>query len=262
MEKEKKLYDFMRQMCCDESNKNTNCSRIGSVEITNRASFLCNVLKHFLVDYSVDKFLDERGSLSGTPRYYFNINISFPSDKKTDDSLIFVAHHDVNNVFSENCQDNTASVFNLIDLCNRLKLRNLDKNIHIVFTDGEEFGGKGARRLSQKILTGNYGNVLFVINSELTAVGDKLWAESNVYLGGLKNLIKEKNIKRKRTPFNDSVILRDFGVLSLCFGVLPQNEIDSDYPNNWSLCHSVEDTFSGANEEDMSNYVDFLESLI
>lgn len=270
MENIKSVYEYFCEMCTSLEHRNTYNSFRGSKQLTNRALFICKVLDELGVNYSIDKFIRETECDRVPERqelFYYNIEICFKSndDNVVNDSLIFISHHDVANVNSENCQDNTASIFNLIELCNRLKNKKIDKNVFVVFTDCEEFGGMGAKRLSDKINNGDFGNVLAVVNSELTGLGNCLWVESKSWLGAyLLNKIKECQIDlvEKRTPFNDSFILRLNNITSVCFGILPSLEIRSDYPKTWMLCHKSYDFFKDSNEQDMLHYVEFLEKLI
>ena len=261
----KEIYEYLDIMCCSAFVRNEKSSYLGSENISNRAKTICQFLGEINVSYNVDRFIFYDFG------FFYNIEVMFKAKKETDDTLVFIAHHDVANVTSENCQDNTASVVNLINLCNRIKDKELDKNILVVFTDSEEFGGKGAAQLSKKIRNNCFGNVLTVVNSELTGLGNSIWVERKGYLGeyltnklesNYKVGINEVNIKEKRTPFNDSYVLRDNGINSICFGILPEEEVMSNFPETWRLCHSVKDLFINSNKEDMERYVDFLESLI
>lgn len=200
--------------------------------------------------------------------FFYNLNLYF--DAGFEDTVVFTAHHDINNPTSDNCQDNSASVINLLELANRIiesGKDSLTSNVLISFTDAEEFGGKGAARLGDQINEGVYGNVKYCVNSELTALGGSLWMESG--LNGhetIKSKLEDLDleIEYKHTPFNDSVILRYKGIESICFGILPENEIESSFPKTWALCHREDDKSEVGmyNLKDMSNYVDFLEKMI
>src|SRR3990172_12415244 len=99
-----------------------------------------------------------------------NIQVFFPAKgkNKTNETLIFTAHHDIANPDSENCQDNTASVCNLLDLCKKVSEMEIrQKNVYIVFTDCEEIGGKGMNRLLYDIEQRNL-NVDIMLCLELT----------------------------------------------------------------------------------------------
>lgn len=203
------------------------------------------------------------------PSNYVNIEVDV-TNTNHDSSIIYVAHHDINNPNSENCQDNSASVCNLLSLAKSLKGKNVGKNVYVVFTDCEEFGGKGARELANRINEGVFGNVEYVVNLELTARGTNLWNDSKNFEGESKLLDKlnvEGDFMNVKTPFNDSVILRSSGIDSVCIGTLDDKNTkqvgESGYCSDWSMCHKEADTFEAtANADDMDNFVEFLKKLI
>lgn len=210
--------------------------------------------------------------------YYGNIIVELLTKEETTESTMFVAHHDIKNVKSDNCADNSASVCNLLQLANELKEKDLKKNIYIVFTDGEEFGGKGAKYLSEKIIKGEFGNVDYIINLEITGRGQNFWAEKqiNKNLQTVTTPLLDKLIKFEQdrggvlleysVPFNDSVIFRQYGIDSVCIGIITDDDVKEvslkKYCETWSLCHSIEDKFSFVNENDMKSFVKMLHEFI
>jgi hypothetical protein len=219
---------------------------------------------------------------------YVNIEVCIPAKNETNQTVMFIAHHDINNVKSENCQDNTASVCNLLNFIAELQDKDLDKNVVVVFTDCEEFGGRGARRLAEKIEQGEFKTVQFVLNLELTANGQNIIIENTNEVplyrqpkkvlvekckeSNLSNLIKEI-CKRESIgycfsgmPFNDSMKLRDKKIDSVCIVSLPDNEkeevIKTGRCKTWTLCHKEDDTFDKTNEEDMKKIVEFLHHFV
>ena len=206
---------------------------------------------------------------------YLNIEVKFSAKKKTDNSIIYIAHHDVFDNNSDNCNDNSASVCNLLQFANELKGKKLDKNIYIVFTDCEEFGGRGAKQLANKINNGDFGVVEYVVNLELSALGQFIWVENTLRESSLVKKLKEVQENNQNTyysfnvPFNDSVILRKNEIDSICIGTI--NNEDVNYLTNtftkgrgcrtWSVCHQKIDIFELANEKDMNDFVSFLHSL-
>jgi len=105
------------------------------------------------------KFKNQIKKDQETIKTYFNIYIKGSSDK------MIMAHHDVMNVKSDNCNDNSASVINAI------ACKTLMPELNVAITDGEETGGIGASRAAEKINEGVFGNIEFVLNFELTALG-------------------------------------------------------------------------------------------
>lgn len=195
---------------------------------------------------------------------YLNIELSF--NNNSDKSILFIAHHDINNVKSDNCQDNSASVANLLSLAKYFSENVSDKNIHIVFTDCEEFGGKGAKQLSRRINEGIFGSVEGVVNLELTANGTEYWCDSNIETNLLKRLQEINSFIEVKTPFNDSVVLRREKIDSVCIGSLPKKEMESVIEkgkcSTWFLCHKETDTFENAISEDMDKFVELLIKIV
>jgi uncharacterized Zn finger protein (UPF0148 family) len=253
--------------------------------------------RYNLKSYSIDELDEFRKSDKDSdekPLGYFGvmykkdtdrlINIIVEFKSTVENSLpgaVFIAHHDINNPHSQNCQDNTASVSNLLELCGRLsKTKNLDRNIYVVFTDREEFGGIGARNLSQMINSGKLGEIGIYINLELTGLGTNIWVEdvSEYRLWRnesgkptatktktqlhIENIIGGENIEYLHCPFNDAVILRSNGIDGVCIGTLPDIEIrGSGYKRTWSLCHSMSDTVEKCDGDDMKVFVDRIYEL-
>jgi hypothetical protein len=203
-----------------------------------------------------------------------NVMVDFEGTDKTLPTIIFTAHHDIANPRSENCQDNTASVANLLHLCTKLKaiqnLGLLKQRIVIGFTDCEEAGGRGVNQVSKEILAGKYGNLDCLYALELTACGNELWVAGlekksdnaeklEAAIGGDLNFV--------RTPYNESVNVRRQGINACCIGILPTTEIEvvnqKSYCETWALCHQMADTFEkSANREDMNAFVEVMLNLV
>lgn len=221
---------------------------------TPRVKFIMNVLKQSGIRYEYDLFDS-----------FLNIYVWFDG-KDASSTVVYLAHHDIVNPHSENCNDNTASVCNLLALASHFKDNKPSKNVVIAFTDAEEIGGYGSRELADKIYHGKFGNVEYAINVELTAYGTHIWMDDK-YLDAkskLSNVARqiEPNIVSVATPFNDSVVLREHGVDSVCFGTLNASDYlkakSNQIPNVWKVYHSKDDTFDQAVSSDMDNFVKFL----
>jgi hypothetical protein len=228
---------------------------------------------HFILDKVFDLGLLEKFKLNVDVFENFNklkyANIELSRNVNSDKSIMFIAHHDVNNVNSDNCQDNTASISNLLSLAYHFIANEPNKNLYIVFTDCEEFGGKGAKRLAERILDKHYGNVEYVVNLELTANGNNIWSDKYNFKNESKladKIIALADVLEVKTPFNDSVILRGRGIDSVCIGTLTDEDMEQvvtkGYCKTWSLCHKYDDTFENANANDMNKFVKFLIKLI
>lgn len=265
-------YDFLYEICKNVRNKGH--ARIGLIEpLTDRASFIVNKLNELDIAYKIVPFSIDNESEEGYGKAkLINIEVFFPStlylQSEKPKAIFFTAHHDIANPRSENCQDNTASVCNLIDLCQVVsKMETRDRNVHIVFTDCEETGGLGMNRLIYDIKRKNI-DVDIMLCLELTANGTEYWAS------GTKNAAMDKflAIVGKEdsivgTPYNESVNARRGGLNAICVGSLKESEMErvktSGFCSTWGLCHNEADTFKlSANREEMSNFVEFLKRFI
>lgn len=244
--------------------RNEKSSLKGSKEpLTNRVVFIVDAI----IDLNLHKSLHLDFFEDEDDLYYTNVELTL--NEGSDSSVMFVAHHDVNNVNSDNCQDNSASVCNLLSLAEHFKSNMPNKTIHIVFTDCEEFGGVGAQRLSERIEEGIFGNVEYVVNLELTANGENLWVDSENFVteSVLLNKVVELNsdVLRVKTPFSDSVIFRKNGIDSVCLGTLnnenTQQVLENGRCSTWSICHKANDTIDQAISKDMDNFVQKLIKL-
>ena len=255
--------------------------------LTNRASFIINTLNELGVSYELDIF-DAAGYdlYDYTNSKLLNIIVKFGS-RSGKPAIVFSAHHDISNPHSENCQDNTASVCNLLHLCAKLKgqaygeSKNLleSRPVIIVFTDREEAGGVGARRMSQRLLRGDFGKFEYVINLELTGLGTSVWADTENFgwhhrdpdvpasIIKVEEILGLGNFHKVQTPFSDSYIFRRCGIDSVCIGILPIEEVleiekNKGRQDTWSLCHSEQDTIEKCNEKDMMDFTNILERFV
>lgn len=239
--------------------------------VTERVSFLMSELHKSKIRFTTDFFGGSHDSAG-----FVNIEVPFIIDRHDAETVILIAHHDINNTSSQNCNDNSASVSILLAFCNHLKQlylsERLNNNVVVVWTDCEEFGGRGSNRLGKKIVNSEFGNVKYVVNLELTAIGDKFWMSPYLDNSELVDRFLDVFSKRKdklsitRVPFNDSVILAKFGIDTVCFGILPSAEMDmvnnGTYCPTWALCHREDDTIEKSNADDMDSVVKLLEELI
>lgn len=241
-----KIYDFCRVRNHGSVFSNSN------EEYTPRVKFLINLLNEEGIEHEVVPQLINKGNLSFT---IYNIVMRGTSDK------MVIAHHDVNNHTTDNANDNSASVINAI------AIKKLRPDVHVVLTDGEEFGGLGARLLSNEINNGVYGDISWVLNLELTGRGGDKFFIGTDNNSALFNLIKERlDCPDIRTPFNDAVILKSEGIDSVVINPLPVTDrktpvffertgeyLDYSYLFN---CHSPKDTIDTISVEDMKVFVE------
>ena len=205
----------------------------------------------FLSDLDIDKIDDEPEFVNK----YFNIIMKGSSNK------MIVAHHDINNPLSDNANDNSCSVINVI------ATKKLRPEINAVLLDGEEFGGIGANHLSKQIKAGKFGVIDWVLNFELTGRGGKYFFIGS-YPGRLSDKItSEFNCPIVHTPFNDAVILRKYGIDSVVINPIPPlpdgkkstvQAPDGKYLDISMLynCHSMKDSVSTISVSDMKEFVE------
>jgi hypothetical protein len=164
---------------------------------------------------------------------------------------ILMAHYDVNTESDahDNANDNGASVIVLLEYLEEGKFPQ-NKNIVIVFTDGEEFGGQGAESLSKTISEGIYGNVEWVLNLDVVGIGDILVFENikGKLRDRIQNILGDQEMGFINMPPNDAMYMRSVGkVDAICLSVVPEMYWDinakklKSTPKIWSFIHSEAD---------------------
>jgi hypothetical protein len=241
--------------------------------IGQRALYIIGALRAMGIEPVIDMYDANYGEFAEDKPKYVNIYAYFNFNKEK--TIGYLAHHDIANPNSDNCQDNTASVANLLGLCEKLvKMETANRNVVIGFVDAEEIVSPpkaGSRKLGDKVTEGIFGTVDYLVNLELTANGKNVWCASYKHevktplLAHLKDKIAD--ITEVRCPYNDAFVLAMYGHDSLCIGTVDDANLNQlktrGFCGTWSLCHSTKDTFAdNANEADMTAFVDTLESLI
>ncbi|MDP2692774.1 MAG: M28 family peptidase [bacterium] len=257
-------YKFLREMCSFNADFNAFIPRINP--ITNRVNYIQYQLKQMNVPFETDIFnADNPEKLNMDKPKYVNVYAFFKGSNPSNETIVFLAHHDIANIESENCQDNTASVCNLLHLCEILRNTKLNKNVLVAFTDAEEIVSPetcGAKRLAILTRIGMFGNVFKAINLELTANGECLWLSTMRNFPFALELSEKYNGQLVETPYNDAFVLELNGLTSVCIGTLTENELYTTLRNKpnfcrtWGLCHTDFDTISNANAEDMKRFVE------
>ena len=193
-------------------------------------------------------------------------------------TIVFTAHHDVVNTYTDNIQDNLASCSHLIALNRRICEYIsggglLHHNIMIAILDEEESGMGGSKALAINLKNTNaYGSIACILNLELTARGTHFWidqsynAASMVFKEAVKNHTGS-TYANINCPPNDAMPLRAAGYHAACIGTLTRKEMkkvlskDEPTPYIWSICHSKDDKFIHANECDMNYFTSLLFKL-
>jgi hypothetical protein len=235
-----KIYDFC-------SVRNSGNFFHNTEDPTPRLKFLIELLQEMKIEFELDRFV--ANGVTG-----HNVVLRGTGNR------IVVAHHDIVNPGIDNANDNSCSVINAI------ALKVLSPRTHVVLLDGEEVGGLGAQRLSDRIKLGDFGEIEWVLNLELSGKGGRKFFIGN-YPGELSDkIVKMFNCPIIDTPFNDAVIFRRNGIDSVVINPLPALEEGRTshvkFEEEWldfSLlrnCHSNRDSIDTIDPSDMKEFVE------
>ncbi len=234
-----KIYDL-----CKVRNEGT--IHKNGAEPTPRVKFIIDLLQSEGIEYVLDKFEYKE-------TFAYNIVM------KGSSSRMVVAHHDIVNPNVDNANDNSASVINAI------MVKKLRPEMNVVLLDGEEVGGVGSQRVSEQINAGEFGEIEWVLNLELTGKGGKYFFIGN-YPGPLSDRIKSMfGCPVVKTPFNDAVTFRKNGIDSVVINPLPPT--DKETIVRWHEetyldfrllfnCHTPKDTLDTIDPLDMKEFVE------
>jgi hypothetical protein len=237
-----KILESLRPFC---SVKNAGPAYLNGAEPTPRVRFIIDLLDEMKIPYEIDSFL------------FNDINLYNVILRGTSKRMV-VAHHDIVNPDSENANDNSASVLNAI------YLKSILPEINVVLTDAEEVGLRGASHLAEQILAGEFGEIEWVLNLELSGAGGK-----NFMIGSHKGKLTDRivemfNAPVVQTPPSDSYAFERYGIdtnvinpLSLLNDGESSILSESGYLDNssWWLCHTMEDTADKLSTKDMYDFV-------
>jgi hypothetical protein len=217
-----KIYDF----CAVREDKRFD-------ENSKRFAFLIDLLESLGIKYTVDAF-EEKG------RKFKNIILDGTTN------FIFTAHYDIINLHSDNANDNSASVINLI------YLKTLQPEARVVILDGEEppIMGGGSRQLSTRINEGMFGHsIIGVVNLELTGYGDGIFTDKRYANESL--MVNEVKTAFEHQPFNDSDIFIEHKIPSVCYCLLPVINGQADYSPVYDI-HTTKDSVDKVKLSDMA----------
>ncbi len=228
---------------CQE--KNLGNATLNTEEPTPRVKFLLSLLDELEIPYELDSFLVRETT-------YHNIILRGTSNR------MVIAHHDIVNPDSDNANDNSASVINAI------YLKSLVPDLNVVLTDGEEVGFIGANHLAKQILCGDFGDIEWVLNVELSGKGGK-----NFMIGSHQGKLTEHilgifDAPVVQTPPSDCYAISKYGIDTNVINPLPMllegesgiKQGDSFLDNSsWYLCHSKADSLDKVSLKDMNEFV-------
>lgn len=247
---------------------------------SNKVVFIMDALSKMDIKFRIDIFPYNGGKLDLASSYDANshklINIiAEPNPNATGPATVFLAHHDVANVRSDNCQDNGASVCNLLQLASLVKAAGTNSTRTIIlFSDCEEYGAKGAAQFARnsKLNKENpfivdheiYGQISAVVNLELTGTGSVVWSDCETHKRerDLHTRLEDtlgRPILKLKTPPNDAIAFRKYNYPVLCIGTLPEDDVKET--RTWRLCHSLEDTIGKCDRKSMEDFTTFLFNL-
>jgi hypothetical protein len=237
-----KILESLRPFC---SVRNAGPAYLNGNEPTPRVKFITDLLDEMSIPYEIDVFQVNEINL-------YNVILRGTSNR------MVIAHHDIVNPESENANDNSASVINAI------YLKSILPEVNVVLTDAEEVGFKGADHLGKRIVAGDFGEIEWVLNLELSGSGGKHFMIGS-HKGNLSDRIIEMfNAPSVQTPPSDCYALERHGIdtnvinpLSLLNEGESSILSESGYLDNssWWLCHSIEDTVDKLSTKDMYEFV-------
>lgn len=171
---------------------------------------------------------------------------------------VLMAHYDVNTESNahDNANDNGASIIILLEFLEERKFRN-DRNVVIVFTDGEEFGGQGSVNFAKQIKKGIHGNVEWVLNLDVVGIGNMVIFENieNKLVSKIKTLFSDDEIGFVRMPPNDAMYMRKYNIDSVCLSVMPdtywnkEKKVLIGTPKMWGFLHTNQDKWNTIEKE-------------
>lgn len=227
--------------------KNEGPAYLNGFAPTPRVKYIASLLEDLGIKYEINRFF-----VDDTPMY--NVIMKGSSSK------MVIAHHDIVNPYSDNANDNSASVINAI------YLKHLSEETNVVLTDGEECGFWGAKKLASSINEGDFGPIDWVLNLELTGKGGKNIMVGK-HSGNLTQAINKKfGAPIVRTPPSDCSALEAAGIDTTVLNplqLLSEGETSEilgahGYLDNssWYDCHTSNDSLDKISVPDMKEFVE------
>ena len=233
-----KIYHRLEEFC---RVRNEGTAYRNGTKPTARVQWILSLLEELGIEYELDEW-----SVSTERRMW---NIYLHSVEKQ--PMALMAHHDIVNPNTDNANDNSASVINAI----AAKLERPE--LLVVLTDGEEIGGAGAARYARLVLDGLQPRPHWVLNLELTGRGGKSYFIGDDIEGPLKSYLLDRHrAEAVMVPFNDSVVMRRYGIDSVVINPLPKDEHGEFELWRLGHCHTAKDTLAEVSFLDMQEFVE------
>ena len=158
-------------------------------------------------------------------------------------TLAISAHHDVVRQNADNCLDNTASCYNLINLCNKLINAKPRYNILCAWTDAEETCNIDLCGVNHLPIQYDY-----LLDLELTSCGH-IWVVKhyNDKLDKVRDLFE--GALELSMPYNNAVaaMLKNLNKGSTCLTLMREGDIEEVrkhyFCKRWGQCHAETDTY-------------------
>jgi len=212
----------------------------GKQGFSNRADFIVKLLNKYNIEHKIVK---TKSFLHG--KTFYNI-YAFGSSSK-----FLSGHYDVVNINSDNANDNSASIINMI------AYKKMNPSINLLILDGEEppYMGAGSKYASKYLLKNNIP-VKWILNLELTGKGSTFFTDK--VKTGLNKCIGTNfpDSFKISTPFNDSMIFRKYGFES---NVITLVDVDEEGKIDMSplyYSHSMQDSVGRISIQDMKAFTE------
>jgi hypothetical protein len=197
---------------------------------------------------------------------YYNLYCHLRSSNRTAQPILVTAHWDVVDANSDNCLDNTASLFNLVELARKLNSVEKNRDIILAWTDLEESvstyfcGAVEAVRAYQPE---------YMLDLELTACGTNILTQT---YGEVDFRVPDQPIEAAMPCNNAAIVwrsgqsstLRGTACLTLVTDEELQGEIAAgEYCKRWWQCHKDTDSFDNwLRLDDMDKFTDKMVELV
>ena len=194
----------------------------------------------------INGLIGDVGVITNYLEYYNNLSLLIKG-KDESYTIAVTAHHDVVNNENENCLDNSVSLLNLANICNRLKETQPKYNVLCAWVDAEEACNpsvNGVNHLGRR--------VDYLIDLELTASGTIV--AINLY-GGILGRSEEEHktfsdgMLQVKMPYNcaHAAYLMDSANGSACVALISTEDAiqisKTGSCSRWAQCHEKTDTY-------------------